>query len=108
MVPPQGLALWHLGMVCKLKKSLFDLKLAIRQWNKKLTKLLVENWFQQSNSDHSMMIKRNEDESFIALLIYVDNVIPATNNIDLIESTKKYLDTEFKIIDLRKEKYFLG
>nr|GEY71227.1 ribonuclease H-like domain-containing protein [Tanacetum cinerariifolium] len=60
--------------VCRLKKSLYGLKLAPRQWNAKLTSTLIENRFSQSKSDYSLYTKSDKGV-FLALLIYVDDII---------------------------------
>ncbi|GJW34408.1 ribonuclease H-like domain-containing protein, partial [Tanacetum coccineum] len=67
--------------VCKLKKSLYGLKQAPRQWNAKLTQTLVECGFKQSKSDYSLFTK-SEKGIFLALLVYVDDIIVTENNID--------------------------
>lgn len=54
------------------------------------------------------MTKKNENKDFIALLIYVDDVLLASNNMDLIHSAKDFLNEEFKIKDLGCAKYFLS
>ncbi|GJS36032.1 putative RNA-directed DNA polymerase [Tanacetum coccineum] len=93
--------------VCRLKKSLYGLKHAPRQWNAKLTHTLIEHGFKQSKSDYSLFTK-SEKGSFIVLLVYVDDIIVTGNNVDSIESFKKFLKTKFQIKDLGKLKYFLG
>ncbi|GJT50026.1 ribonuclease H-like domain-containing protein, partial [Tanacetum coccineum] len=65
--------------VCKLNKSLYGLKHAPRQWNAKLTSALLEYNFVQSKSDYSLFIK-SFDDVFIALLVYVDDIIITGNN----------------------------
>ncbi|GJS39297.1 putative RNA-directed DNA polymerase [Tanacetum coccineum] len=60
--------------VCRLKKSLYGLKLAPRQWNAKLTSTLIENGFSQSKSDYSLFTKSDKGV-FLALLVYVDDII---------------------------------
>ncbi|GJT35936.1 putative RNA-directed DNA polymerase [Tanacetum coccineum] len=93
--------------VCRLKKSLYGLKQAPRQWNAKLTHTLIEHGFKQSKSDYSLFTK-SEKGSFIVLLVYVDDIIVTGNNVNSIESFKKFLKTKFQIKDLGKLKYFLG
>ncbi|GJV07590.1 ribonuclease H-like domain-containing protein [Tanacetum coccineum] len=94
-------------MVCELKKSLYGLKQAPRQCNAKLTSTLIENGFSHSNSDYSLYTKSVKGV-FLALIIYVDDIIITGNNISEIEKFKVYLKSKFRIKDLGKLKYFLG
>lgn len=50
----------------------------------------------------------NNDSSFIALLICVDDVILASNDMHQIELVKNYLRDKFKIKDLCELKFFLA
>ncbi|GKE10645.1 ribonuclease H-like domain-containing protein, partial [Tanacetum coccineum] len=65
--------------VYKLNKSIYGLKQAPRQWNAKLTSALVECDFMQSKSEYSLFTKKFGDV-FIALLVYVDDIIIIGNN----------------------------
>ena len=93
--------------VCRLKKSLYGLKQAPRQWNAKLTATLIENGFSQSKSDYSLFTK-SDNGVFLALLVYVDDIIITGNSVTEIERFKIFLNTKFMIKDLGKLKYFLG
>ncbi|GJS75302.1 ribonuclease H-like domain-containing protein [Tanacetum coccineum] len=93
--------------VCKLNKSLYGLKQALRQWNAKLTYALVKCGFVQSKSDYSLFTKKFGDVS-IALLVYVNDIIIIGNNLHEINKFKQFLKTKFVIKDLGKLKYFLG
>ncbi|GJS60632.1 ribonuclease H-like domain-containing protein [Tanacetum coccineum] len=93
--------------VCRLKKSIYGLKQAPRQWNYKLTSTLTENGFSQSKFDYSLFTKSNKGV-FLALLVYVDDIIITNNNLSKIEKFKVFLMYKFMIKDLGKLKYFLG
>jgi len=97
----------HPNKVCKLQKSLYGLKQASRQWYGKLTTTLLALKFTQSLADHSLFIK-NTRVSFTALLIYVDDIVLASNNPNEIEYVKTHLDNEFSIKNLGQLCYFLG
>ncbi|GKD94178.1 ribonuclease H-like domain-containing protein [Tanacetum coccineum] len=77
------------------------------QWNANLTQTLIDNGFSQSKSDYSLFTKSN-DHGFLALLVYVDDIIVTGSNILEIEKFKEFLKSRFMIKDLGKFKYFLG
>lgn len=53
---PQGFTSQGKNQVCRLVKSLYDLKRAPRQWNTKITKALMKFGFKQSGYDHYLFI----------------------------------------------------
>lgn len=57
--------------------------------------------FQQSKSNYSLITKKTKD-AFIALLVYVDDILIASDNKVVVEELKVMLDQKFKL------KYFLG
>ncbi|GJR27891.1 ribonuclease H-like domain-containing protein [Tanacetum coccineum] len=87
--------------VCKLKKSLYELKQAPRQWNAKLTQTLIESGFEQSKSNYSLFTK-SENVNFLALLVYVDDIVVTGNNFDESMKFKDFIRTKFQIKDLGK------
>ncbi|GJY69944.1 ribonuclease H-like domain-containing protein [Tanacetum coccineum] len=93
--------------VCKLVKSLYGLKQAPRKWNEKLVIILNKNRFVQSINDHSLFTK-TKDNKFIALLVYVDDIVVTGNCVNEIDKFKVFLKLKFKIKDLGPLKYFLG
>ncbi|CAL2238881.1 unnamed protein product [Prunus armeniaca] len=80
---------------------------ASRQWFIKLSTALKAAGFQQSRSDYSLFVRRRQG-NFLVLLVYVDDVILARNNLEDIENTKLFLANQFKLKDLGQLKYFLG
>lgn len=79
MIPPQGLLLTDSQQVCKLKKSLYSLKQAPRQWNRRLTEFLFSLGFLQYKYDYSLFTQ-HLDNQVIYLIVYVDDVIITGNN----------------------------
>ncbi|KAL0301405.1 UNVERIFIED_CONTAM: Retrovirus-related Pol polyprotein from transposon RE2 [Sesamum radiatum] len=107
MVPPEGYDKAHGGLVCRLKRSLYGLKQASRQWNIELTSKLESYGFTQSPHDHCLFTLR-KDSLFLALIVYVDDVLLTGNSLDDLNAVKSYLDDLFTIKDLGNAKYFLG
>ena len=93
--------------VCRLRKSLYGLKQAPRCWFEKLTKALKGFGFVQSYEDYSLF-SYVKGEKCIRVLIYVDDLIVAGNDLSMIAKFKKHLSDCFHMKDLGKAKYFLG
>ena len=54
------------------------------------------------------MFTRVDKGCLIILLIYVDDILIASNDVDDVNAFKKFLDNNFKVKDLVPLKYFLG
>ncbi|KAL0307506.1 UNVERIFIED_CONTAM: Retrovirus-related Pol polyprotein from transposon RE2 [Sesamum calycinum] len=106
MSPPDGYCLPP-GHVCRLKRSLYGLKQASRQWNQEFTTQIVAFGFIQSKHDYCLFMKKSGD-SFLVLLLYVDDILVAGTSAELITEVKNYLNRLFTIKDLGVAKYFLG
>ena len=94
-------------LVCHLKKSIYGLKQASRQWNQKLTSVLSSHGFVQSRADYSLFVKKYESD-FTAILIYVDDLLITGNSLSDIQNIKTILNDTFTIKDLGDARFFLG
>uniref|UniRef100_A0A803Q474 Major facilitator superfamily (MFS) profile domain-containing protein n=1 Tax=Cannabis sativa TaxID=3483 RepID=A0A803Q474_CANSA len=112
MVLPPGLSLGNTvdndsTLVCKLNKSIYGLKQSSRQWYKKLSDALIMEGFQQSQADYTLFTK-GSGNNFIALLVYVDDIIIAGPNNQLLHQLQDSLHNQFKLKALGPLKYFPG
>jgi len=96
-----------LNKVCKLKKSLYGIKQASRQWFSKLSTTLVSLRYQQSKNDYSLFINKSSTYITIAA-VYVDDIMLTGSSQTEIALIKKHLHSCFGIKDLGRLHYFLG
>ena len=73
--------------VCKLKKSIYGLKQSARCWNVTLDEYLRSNGYRKSNADDCLYVKSIKKAdghiSFVILGVYVDDIIPVSNDITM-------------------------
>ena len=107
MTLPPGFTCNTPTKVCRLQKSLYGLRQAPRQWFAKLSTKLREYDFVHSYVHNSLFTYRKGD-FFMALLIYVDDIVLAGNDTHACNEFKAYLHACFSIKDIGPLKYFLG
>lgn len=72
--PPEGYNKAKEGQVCKLKRSLYGLKQASREWNSEFTAQILNYGFKQSHNDYCLFTMTTP-KGFMALIVYVDDVL---------------------------------
>lgn len=93
--------------VCRLRKSLYGLRQAFRNWFNKLIGSLKRYGFIQSLAHYSLFTY-HKDGVFLSLLVYVDYLNLAGNNHDECLMLKRYIHEWFNIKGLGPLKFFLG
>ena len=96
------------NLVCKLKKSLYGLKQALRQWYKKFDSFMMSHRYNRTSSDHCVFTKKFYDDDFIILLLYVDDMLIIGHDSSKIDRLKKELSKSFAMKDLGSVKQILS
>jgi hypothetical protein len=95
------------GTVLRLKKTLYGLKQAPRAWHQRLDAELTKLGFTSSMSDPGLYIHTSESTR-VYLMIYVDDILIASNDKDLIRDLKQELMTTFDARDMGDVESYLG
>lgn len=95
------------NMVCKLKKSIYGLKQASRQWYHKFHNVITSFGFEANIIDNCVYHKFNGSK-FIFLILYVDDILLASNDLNMLHETKRFLSNNFEMKDLGDASFVLG
>ncbi len=86
-------------LVCKLKKSLYGLKQSPRAWYQRINMFFTHECFSRSQADHSLYVKQTA-EYLLIVIIYVDDPIILSSNVNILKWLKSRLEDEFEMSDL--------
>ena len=108
MKQPEGLASEETNkLVCKLKKSIYGLKQASRQWYLKFHQVVLSFGF-EVNTVEDCVYHKLSGSRFIFLILYVDDILLASSDVELLRETKKFLSNKFEMKDLGEASFVLG
>ena len=93
--------------VCHLNKSIYGLKQSGKLWNKLIHAFLTDNSFQRSSVDHCLYYKKDTNIC-IYILIWVDDIVIACRDVEMMNDTKQLLSQRFKMTDMGQLSWFLG
>ena len=95
------------SMVCKLKKSLYGLKQSPRLWYHKFHTSITSFSFMMNPADECIYHKFSGSK-YIFLALYVNEILLATNDLNLLRDTKQFLSNNFDMKNLGNASYVLG
>nr|BBF90152.1 polyprotein -like [Oryza rufipogon]BBF90155.1 polyprotein -like [Oryza rufipogon] len=108
MAQPKGFVMkGNENMGCRLKRSIYGLKQASRQWYLKFDGTIKKFGFQENVEDNCIYSKFKNGR-FIFLILYVDDILLASSDVSLLQETKKFLSSNFDMKDLGEASYVLG
>ena len=94
-------------LVCKLKKSLYGLKQASRQWYLKFHEVITLFGFEENIIDQCIYQKVTRSK-ICFLMLYVDDILLATNDKGLLYEVKQFLSKNFDMKNMGESSYVIG
>jgi len=94
--------------VCQLKKGLYGLKQAARCWKEAMDAHLKKAGYTQCSADCCMYVKILENGKFVFLSLYVDDLLIASNDINILKEEKESLKRAFEMEDQGEIHFCLG
>jgi hypothetical protein len=91
--------------ICRLRKALYGLRQAGRQWNYEIDKTMKRAGLVPTNADPCVYVDKNT-RTFV--LIYVDDILIISGNQERERQIKDVLSKTFRIKDFGLAKYCLG
>ena len=95
------------SLVCKLKKSIYGLKQASRQWYLKFNNTILSYGFVENTVDTCIYMKVTGSQ-FVILVLYVDDILLAANDKGMLRDVKEFLSKNFEMKDMGEASYAIG
>ncbi|PKU64658.1 Retrovirus-related Pol polyprotein from transposon TNT 1-94 [Dendrobium catenatum] len=93
--------------VCRLRKAIYGLRQAPRQWYTTFTSYLLQLGFKHSQADPSLL-SLHRKHIHIYLLVYVDDILLTGNDPSAIKTLVAQLQSQFTMKNLGNAHHFLG
>jgi hypothetical protein len=107
MKQPEGFHQGPPNHVCHLKKSIYGLKQAARQWNKKMHSAFLSMGFKRLESDHSIYLYTTAEVKII-VPIHVDDITLASSSKTALDKAINDLSQHFRLKNLGPTSFLLG
>jgi len=107
MAQPKGFVVkGQENLGCHLKKSIYGLKQVSRQWYLKFDETIRNIEFKE-NEEHNCIYAKFKNGRFIFLILYVDDILLSSSDVNLLLETKKFLSSNSDMKDLGEASFVL-
>lgn len=94
-------------LVCKLKESIYGLKQVSRQWYLKFHDMITSFEFEENIMDQCIYHKISGSK-ICFLVLYVDDILLATNDKGMLYEVKQFLSKSFDMKDMGEASFVIG
>ena len=98
--------------VCRLNKRIYGLKQSTRCWYDTLEKYLLSIGYRENDVDGCVYVKSvkkdNGHISFVILGVHVDDILPVSNDVEMLNAEKQALCQKFRMDDRGEVHFLLG
>ena len=78
--------------LCRLERSIYGLKQSSRAWYFRFHKAIISFGLSMISEDHCVYVKKTT-EGIMFLTLYINDILLAGNNMEMIQTTKKWLSS---------------
>lgn len=96
------------NLVCRLKRAIYGLKVSPKIWNGCINEFFVSSLSFSRSSNDLCLYYKNVRNSWIYVLVYVDDLLIASDSEPIIFDFKRKVAARFNVVDLGKSRRFLG
>ena len=94
-------------LVCKLKKSIYKLKQASRQWYLKFHNVISSFGFEENIMDQ-YIYQKVSGRKICSFILHVDDILLTTNDRGLMHEVKQFLFNHFDMKDMGDASYIIS
>nr|GFB57890.1 zinc finger, CCHC-type [Tanacetum cinerariifolium] len=94
--------------VCKLVKSLYGLKQALKQWHQKFDEVVLSSCFHLNQYDKCVYSNFDNSGEGVIICLYVDDMLIFETDQNQVDKTKKFLSSRFSMKDMGEVDDILG
>ncbi|KAG6614430.1 Integrase catalytic core protein [Phytophthora cinnamomi] len=95
------------GMIYIVEKALYGLRQSGREWNSEVNRWFVDNSFKQCETEPCLYFY-DQDGEFATVLLYVDDILCATNNVEFKKRMFEQLDQDYGLKEQGLLNTYLG
>ncbi|CAI7837927.1 unnamed protein product, partial [Closterium sp. NIES-53] len=106
--PPGFTEYFPAGTQWSLRRPVYGLRQAPREWHDTLTTTLVALGFAPATTDRSLFLRTNTSVPPFYVLVFVDNLVFATADTEALALVKSYLQKRHTCTDLGELRSYLG